>query len=503
MGIQTDWVNKILRENFDAQHCWLDRPPFLVGDRVFVIDDFSVAMYSLMSKAETGLAIAERTSTRIRSYVQPTSCLTEYITLFVAPENVPKSKGPTQQKRTADLAKRGVHPWTRSEIDSMKISIGDGPLPDVKRIPITRDVKLDLFRYLTETILVLDLHQFKSGIPDVVIDGGRQIDHRARYNPDTQVHPISAGKSFIYRYSPGKGVAREIAPSKMGEGDLKIVTHITRIVKRELQRLSQPRHPSEASEPSPPQPPIIMVRTTDTDTVPILLLAMQDWIVKPSQGEPGRIPVRIYLDLARSVHDGVRIIDMVELWRRIMVFFHRHMPSVRHPIVTLSTLMVATGSDYVDNFPGMGPTTMWNYFHSLRGFEVLYPSPQVPFVRDLQEKTVGMFDGTRDVALAECSYEKFILTMYEEAQYSGMRCAEVLRPIISGGRSAPSQMAIRAQIRRIHWNVHYWCNGGKGHVIDPLARHPHTNLPLHGWAGFVSRTTNEFCVTQAERVHED
>ena len=507
MGIKTDWVNAILREQFDAQDCWFSSPPYGPKDRVHVIDDLSVGMFSLLSKAETGADVRERLKTRILSYVNPKCCLASYTGLLDEREYTPLNKKVTQEKRAAASARAGRQPWSRAEIDSMKIVISDGPLPDPARIPLTLDVKHDLFRYITDVILSLDLHLFKSRVPDVIIDGARKINHREDINPDYQVPRIGRGKKYLYRYAPGNKIAQEMAPSNIGEGDLKIVAHISRIVREELRKARQPRPAPLSSSPtcdSVEPLPIVLVRTTDTDTIPILLLSMQDWIVRIKDEEDANVPVRIFADLSLpGQNKPVRIIDMVKLWRRIVIFFHDKIPCVRHPIVTLATLMIMTGSDYVENFPGMGPTTVWSYFYELKGYELLYSNQLAPFVRDPGERCIGRFDQAREVALAETNYERFILSMYEDALYKGMASSKTLHFILDGGKTAPTQMAIRAQIRRIHWNIHYWLNGGKGYVLDPFERHPRTRLPLRGWVNYMSHTTNEVKIAIAERVHSD
>ena len=122
--------------------------------------------------------------------------------------------------------------------------------------------------------------------------------------------------------------------NKIGETDLKIVTHISLIynnlIKEDKEKL------------------IILVNCKDTDLLPILLLHMREWL----NPKTNNFPFEIYLDLRyKSEEEGNTIVNLNILWKSILNDFNEKYQNLMHPIEFLVFLMILTGTDYTNQLP--------------------------------------------------------------------------------------------------------------------------------------------------------
>ncbi len=110
----------------------------------------------------------------------------------------------------------------------------------------------------------------------------------------------------------------------------------------------------------------IYIKSRDTDSIYILLLHIRGWIDIKTE----KIKYGIFLESSgRDNCPGEkprdmkpRFIDVVALWRSILVYFRDNYPGIPCPIETMILLILLTGSDYTDGFPQFGPAKIWESF---------------------------------------------------------------------------------------------------------------------------------------------
>lgn len=142
--------------------------------------------------------------------------------------------------------------------------------------------------------------------------------------------------------------------SSVGEGEQKVISYIDR---KDTQHMSY------------------LIVCGDNDVIYSLLMRMPS-LINP---ETGRIEKEIWVDLSQqnrhtmtpNTEDPTRFVNVVDLWTKLMLHFHKHAPLVKNPIETFSFLACCTGCDFND---AMEPTVRglktsetiyWNTFSSI------------------------------------------------------------------------------------------------------------------------------------------
>jgi len=121
---------------------------------------------------------------------------------------------------------------------------------------------------------------------------------------------------------------------KIGEGELKAVKHINKL---DFEREHK-----------------IAVYSNDTDFLPILLMAMIDFI------NPSTLTMKKFVYL----YDKKNVWDMYCLWNRIHDFFFQKFSILNNmtPIETVSFLLILAGTDYNKSIPFVSHVKIWDCF---------------------------------------------------------------------------------------------------------------------------------------------
>jgi hypothetical protein len=95
-----------------------------------------------------------------------------------------------------------------------------------------------------------------------------------------------------------------------------------------------------------------LIRSTDGDVIPILLLNMRNFINKD-----GNVDIEIWMDRSSLYDESSKAtsanksyVNIVELWRTIITYFKQKFPSIKNPIETFVLMMIITKTDYVYKF---------------------------------------------------------------------------------------------------------------------------------------------------------
>lgn len=348
MGIDTDWKAKLAEMYPD---CWTNGLPDGVSP-IMVIDDLSLNCRKVTTGAKTGEEMITRLINRIDSLGNPK--LEKRVIIFDEGEYTPLNKQITQKKRTDDNKKNP--PFTPKEIRDNFRGINEGRLPIMERFMATRSLQPELYRFFTKAILNWSSKNAYVKKPEIVIDGGViEVQDREKVSLKSQIIVKHPGYDFPTFYES----------SKIGESDVKIVRYVNSVVEGD-----------------------ILVCSYDTDLIPILLLSVRDWI-----GSSGEINKRVFLDLSPSgfcthkpgggvikqrggeVQDPKdnkrQMLDMVLLWRSIIEDFNMKFPFISDPIEIIVTLMMMSGTDYVETIYGIRCNKIWNAFEDI-GNSVMY-----------------------------------------------------------------------------------------------------------------------------------
>jgi hypothetical protein len=331
MGIDTNWKAK-LRELYPS--AWMFQIPQELRADV-LIDDMTLNLRRAMYKMTQGKDIEVWLKKRIEMYGM--SGIRSYVALFDESEFVPEAKQETQDTR--DKAEKN-RPFSAEEIHSQKIRVTDALLPMVTRLLATRSLNAERTRYATKKLMEIEFDKKLSGLT-IFVDGGREVS-------DSSTGTMLVPK-FLVRNLGTKNVAR-MDSNQIGESDLKLVRHISRQEKGS----------------------VIYILTCDTDTIPILLLHMLEWI-DPADGA---IRYKIYLNTSvngdskqpsrakNPKPEAPEVVDLSELWRSIIRTFRERFPGVKNPVETMVLLMIMTGTDFVSNFHGIACNRMWEIFEN-------------------------------------------------------------------------------------------------------------------------------------------
>jgi hypothetical protein len=341
MGIDTRW-KVILKNNFEG---FCSEIPS--GIKITkIIDDMSLNIRSILTGVNTWQDLKKNSMRRVESFWTPS--LEEYVVLFDERQYVPDSKIPTQTKRTNN---EKHPPFTSEEIRYINIGTGDIP-PDkatfLKRMMATRELHGQLYDLVGSSIAS---SKFGNKRVRMIIDGGFEkgvLQMRDKIKV-VSIHPHVSDDGSCERYDTATkyiiistsdddslSTAYIMDSERIGESDLKIPKHIDSSQKGN-----------------------IFVRSKDTDSIPIILLHMRDWI----NTESGSINFGIYLELS-SAKQGkeAEIVDMVKLWRSIIIYFRSNFNNVPCPIETIVMLMLYNGCDYCQKYRKITPAVIWKMF---------------------------------------------------------------------------------------------------------------------------------------------
>ena len=498
MGIDTDWKAKLAEMYPD---CWTNGLPHEVLP-IMVIDDLSLNCRKITTGAKTGEEMISRLVNRIESLGNPK--LEKRVIIFDEGEYTPLNKQATQEKRTQS---NKYPPFTPKEIRDNFRGINEGRLPVMERFMATRSLQPELYRFLTKAILNWSSKNAYVKKPEIVIDGAViEVQDRERVSLKAQIIVKHPGYAFPTFYES----------SKIGESDVKIVRYVNSVIEGD-----------------------ILVCSYDTDLIPILLLSVRDWI-----GSSGEINKRVFLDLAprgfcthkpdgevtKQSHGGEvvqeprekkrQMLDIVLLWRSIIEDFNMRFPFISDPIEIIVTLMMMSGTDYVETIFGIRCNKIWNAFEDI-GSNVMYLNE--PLL--ITDKKWNMDVNERhSIILAEHKMYQWIAAVFyhvlfgEPENYlvfsfdqmstreyrkkfnvkvgSNLVTNETERPTVEitmdlmRDHIKDKDMKYKLHgdfylmgfIRRIGWNLDYISNAMKyGGAKDPLEISADSSLSVHGW----------------------
>ncbi len=522
MGIDIGW-KRLIEQTIGWPEITVDQSNAID----IVIDDLSLNIRKLLPGIVTWEDLAERVRRRVENKIGNGS-IREYWVIIDEPGHVPPNKGVTQRARDSK-----TDPF--SPLEMQAITVGVTPVPvDAKtffeRLMATRAMHKDLYQFLAtalaRTILPgtteLYLDGFRgAGIQEAIAEsangstlGDGRIEWanvhfsnvsrpKNKFEVATGSQQLSSPRRLKLIHDSVEGVTRiHVSESRgIGEGDLKI-PHI----------VSQQ-----------PEGSHIYIWSDDTDTLPIMLLHMRNFInIDTKSPNYGNIKYGIYVPIyvpkgsrskigqgsnglsessGASASSAVASIvplplDLGRLFVKIGAFMQQYHPTCApRPIETFVSLLLVTKTDYTYGFPQLGPATVWKAFQGL-GCRVLNSA------EGLAVNSLLMLGNTRDpteVFLAENKFWAFIAYCYHvkiranfNMQNPNLQSARIVRqqaafPAVSSKAKwlIPGDDEIHAGLRRIHWTMHYWMNGSKPGIefkfLNPFELHKDTGLPMRGW----------------------
>lgn len=493
-----------------------------------VIDDLSLNIRKILPGIVSWDDLAERVRRRVENKIA-NGTIREYWVIIDEPGHVPPNKGVTQRARDST-----TNPFSALEMQAITVGVTPVPVDGKKffeRLMATRAMHSDLYQFIATALArtklpentTLFLDGFKgAGIQEEIAassDGPLLDDGRIewkdvhfsnvsrpknRYEVTTGSQQLSSPRRLRLVHNNAEAATRiHVGESRgIGEGDLKI-PHIVSL---------QPKGSH------------IYVWSSDTDTLPIMLLHMRNFIdvdaespgygtmkygiyapihvpkgnrSKISQGSGGLSESSGASASASAAASVVPLpLDLGMLYRKIGTRMQKYYPQCGvRPIETLAMLMLITKTDYTYGFPQLGPATVWSAFQAL-GRKVL--SSDDTLAVDAGLALANSRDPT-EVILAENKVWAFIAYCYHikvrmvfNMENPNLQSARIVRQqaaiAMTSSRAKwliPHDEEIYAGIRRIHWTLHYWMNGSKPGIqfrfLDPFELHKDTGASVRGW----------------------
>lgn len=521
MGLKPGW-RKILEENFG--YCFLNSMPRNVSIS-YVIDDYFINFFRMFNGVESWDEVKQRVLKRTKTFDALSKDILIYVVLFDEKAFVPSAKTPTQLQRmvssnTVPLNAEEIETFVPGVSDlSAKANKSAKPGEYLNRAWLTSAVRPRIISFITNAFCSLD---YVDAVRErrIVIDGAkidllinnellrsRRVDHikgdiamnrhlepRVQYECELVI-PTKAQNLIGLERQDGTGFKHctFYQSDTIGESDLKIEYHISRLLP----------HGN------------VFISSCDSDMIAILLLNMKDWI----DPRTGMIPHSIYLDNTPPGCDTAKssYIDVVLLWSSILVYFEQNHPKVLHPIETFVVLMILSGSDFVLPFKQISPQRIWDAFchggedilfqASLKpsfsfdtvnkkirkSTETVYHEPALMDDFKIQEfgsfvstnalvvcdQIIGVPSAYHAIKLVENKLFEFVLHVYQqillvekgrfkgtvEEKYEFLKTAAEARDQKTNSVSHKFEMRsadeMKAEIRRVWWNLDYWINGGK------------------------------------------
>lgn len=293
----------------------------------------------------------------------------------------------------------------------------------------------------------------------------------------------------------------------------------------------------------------VWIVVDDTDLIPILLLVVRS-LIDPATG---KVPpdTSLVLDMDTNVMmggggstpaSGYRsVIDVVDLWRRVLRRFRADFPRVEAPIETVAFLMILPGTDYFRRFARLGVTTVWDAFAEHGGHVFFHGkpidvgscvgTPAIERPRQLRVDEGRLADFVRFCYACSMGKEKVrsyisvnaatlapILSKdtgrHVDPRTAQRMIADFTRatcpayPLIDAWRKKfkakkpPGDFTpewTRACIRRATWNLLYWLNGHTHMCPDPVLACPRSSGSVYGW----KRARRESAVATPDSMEEE
>jgi hypothetical protein len=519
MGIDIAW--KLVLERVFGWPICTD-----VDDMTAMLVDMSQVQYRLFYGCATWEEIGQRAREYVESGLRMPALETVWI-LFDEPLYKPPCKKVVQEVRGDRASARDVHPFSADELRD--IEIGVTPIPKdsrlfVERLFATRALADAWTGFLAAEMLKA---RWEGADKRLVVCGAPGREAYERWHRDegpgfsnvrrrptefdivTEAARLDAPGRLIARVDEGGEVRVVWQDScRVGEADMKIPHVLAEL----------------------PDGARAFVRTTDTDQLVILLLAMRHFLSPTDDDDPARVDGRISIVLEmeaagkslRGKADAEKPeghLEFNHLVRSVITYFRRNFPVVLRPLESMAALMLLTGSDYVRSatepkrdraFPFFGPTTVWDIFEKYNGHQMLW-SDRVYGV--LMDTVVGNPRRYVDILIDEAAWFNFVMYAYHRIVlrtrpwggaargFDYLRHERHLHAVAAESKARAqgkervewrvySDAHTRAILRRLAWNLNYFTNGA-------IARHSFRNpfelseagLPIWGWLHLDGRVT--------------
>ena len=580
MGIDTKWVG-ILEQDLRVIAC--DGIPlnFIQNDVdkdtvTQVLDDltFNIRKCLVPRKLENpetgevtmtvfGSDIGAMCVNRILGMVIKYPNMRRLILMWDESELVPYNKSPEQLKRRKSGTAK--EPFSDREIEQDQIQFHGGALGNesrVSRMLHTTVLKNDLIRYLTE---YMRQEKWAERIRDprrklhIIISGGRKYTSqctREQYvsamsetedeedDDDDPIDPsdqedlqnivmmgdelhFASGKRTKIK-EPRKPVQPHINSIQTKAFDMEFFIETETKSMRIQEHFSSPEEYriGEADLKIPyyvakfgKLGDVILVKSADTDSIPILLLNVRNWISHPVR-DSGFVPFEVLVDLSVKRDVKPRFFNVMNTWRSIMMKFTPPAPNssqesdcssilgspkrsvawLHNPIEIICLLMVMTETDYVEGMNYVTPRLVWETFMKHRGWEIFARHGAVlispdPFP-DQDQTRIRVGPERRNIQFNAILIHDFIQYMYSCAVFptngdysvAKMKSIDIIvhKLITKGSQSLLAddihpENRLYARIRRMTWNMDYWVNGPQGETWIIFKTDTKTNLSIYGW----------------------
>jgi hypothetical protein len=520
MGLSPGTVEEIKKYPKIFGNCFRDSlPPS--SKIVTIIDDFHISVRNVAHKIKSYSEIPERMKKRIFERVTPDT--KEYIISVDESEYVPKSKQPTQIARTGET-------FTDEEKSFIKIGI-DPVFPHqlnymsedefFRKFNSTRGIISEVQHFVCSSLLDINASDMRNANNLNITFNGFNYENTKRngfiihpnpFSPKKVIPPWKVGseeekpktKTVIYKIDENRSIS-VYESDKIGEVDIKMI--------RDIFSHSQ-KYKGD-----------VLIRTTDSDAIPILLLCMRDYISRESPN----FTFNVYIEYPKKEDDERIFIyfDVIEAWRSIITYFSKCSPFFVCPIEAIVSLMLLGGSDYTDGLPGISPKELWEFCVG-GGFNYLMCKINEYNTNTVENQPVEDIDAiittskngfyerhavkiNQDkfyvfiVNLYFFKYRKFMtlpvdltlfeilrkdinekeLNTYKEAmekvaakRNNGIKTRSPNRPKI-----IPNYSEIQSNLRRMWWTIDTWINGPKPipePIMDPLSVSKN-KLSIMGW----------------------
>lgn len=520
------WWKKHLKELFPE--CWHNDIEDKSSIKLYM-EDMMITAHNIINMSNSLDDVKSKWCNIIENRLNRFPNVDTFIAMFDVEENVPLSKGPEREARKKNR-------FTYNDIDQL----GNNAFLCFKHHDSSDPIYAKLFReeanlkhtvpyhvYLQKHISTeafrRDMVQYATrclnstqSIANVInkttiyIDGGvRNMDDI--FEEYVEDLTLESTKNREYMIKHDRTGVNMISPCEVhnhvpGESDLKIIRNILEHLGKDM-----------------------WITCCDTDCIPILLL----WMHKFIDPKTKKFPNRIYLDLfskysIRYVHDGIKtqkqrytiqntneVLDVTMLWRSIIKWMKQHHKSTKNPIEVFCLLMVLGGTDYVDKPIDITHQKIWETFVN-GGSEILAQAISINTDPDskkcdyqlrlcefstnnicvnISEKDIADFIKLMYCVKKAIDYTRHFLPGKPNGSSSSVESVHGYKLpsfntinnaySVKRKRNAPegfiiSEDRVNAIIRRVSWNMFYWCAGPLFPVINVIERDADSKS-LYGW----------------------
>jgi len=535
MGIDTRW-KEILRKYFPQ--CWHQQLPAKVLDiNVYVIDE-TESVRNFGSNADSWKDLGNRCRLRLEEQLEKFPGIEQVFILLDGKS--PRCKEIVQAKRDKDQ-----NPFTEMEIK--EIAVGYSPMECIngsyktppqyafmKRLLSTRALRNQLYDFLCLHIAQIRARRnititIDGGLKDSIEIAAEHYTTQSNIDLDEKLSkarccakvqciidiPIfkCGDACFSNREAPPEchnlhaktSISRaswKTDPRVMSESDTKSIRYIVQMMKNGKK---------------------IFVKSTDTDWICIILLALRDCIADKKNFITGEVYLQTRTFQCKQ--EVKTVIDMVLLWRQMSDYIIQRFPAVENPIELMVFLMTLTGTDFVDRNKQITPDTVWEKFH-MYGYQMIFQD--FTSISDCKtpigvQNPWGNEARIRHYVQNEYKTRDFIFAMYYEhifkSPFSRLMDTHSRHKVktVADERDAKKHVNHRCEIkeesemianaRRQIWNINYWLNDQRacGHHDDPLKmwqdpQNPTEVLSEFGWVEEYDNVRKVKVVKRANRV---